>query len=179
MDTLSALTRTYEQAEAIVAGTPRAAFDDPTPCTEWDVRTLLNHMVAVLRGFPVVLDGQKANWSADVLGEDAADSFRTAAAANLMAWRLPGAADFPSPKLAGMHLIDVNLVDVLTHTWDLAVATGQATDLDPRVTEHTYELWRDAPLEASREAGAFAPAVQIPPGAPALHRLVALLGRRP
>jgi uncharacterized protein (TIGR03086 family) len=179
VDTLVALRRTYEHAETVVAGSPPELRHHPTPCSLWDVQTLLNHIVAVLRGFPVVLSGQKADWTAGVLGEDPLTAFRDAADDNLRAWRAEGALEAPSPKLPGMRLVEVNLLDTLTHTWDLATATGQANPLSSDVVEHAYRVWRDAPLDVSRAAGAFAPRISVPADAPTMDRLVALLGRQP
>ena len=177
MDARSALRTTYARAEAVLADVDPSQYRLPTPCTEWDVRTLMNHMVAVLEGFAVVLAGAKPDWAAPVLGEAPVGDFRRAAARNLLAWAEPGAAERPSPKLPGMRLIDVNLLDTLTHTWDLATAAGHPADLDPAVVAFVHERWRAAPLESSRAARAFGPEIAVPLDAPALERLLGLLGR--
>jgi uncharacterized protein (TIGR03086 family) len=78
-----------------------------------------------------------------------------------------------------MHLIDLNLCDAVVHTWDLAQAVGRNHELPEDVVELTLRIWSEAPLDVSRQFGAFGPEVQVPEDAPAIDRLVALLGRSP
>lgn len=179
MDDLEALERAYRHAEAVISRIPPGAMDRPTPCPEWDVRALLRHLVGAVAAFPEMLRGEPPDWSANLVGDDAVASFRTAADANLAAWRAPGALDTPVGMLPGMRLFDLNLVDAVVHTWDLATATDQDSRIDAELAEQVFATWRAAPLDRSRAAGAFGPEVEVPPDAPITDRLVALLGRRP
>ena len=179
MNTLDALKSAYRSAETVVAGVRPTDYSKPTPCGEWDVRALTNHLIGAIAGFPVMLRGEQPNWSADLLGDDPVASFKQAVENNLNAWAAPGAVDQPTPFMPSMHLIDLNLCDAVVHTWDLATATGQAHGILDEVIQLTYEIWKEAPLDLSRKAGAFGPEVAVPESAPTIDRLVGLLGRRP
>lgn len=55
MEPLDALERAYEHAEHVVAKTTPSDYARPTPCPEWDVRALLNHLVGSISLFPAML----------------------------------------------------------------------------------------------------------------------------
>lgn len=136
-------------------------------------------MLNAIAQFPALLRGEQPDWGNVPLLHDRLGEFRAAVAANLDAWRVPGALDTPSQLLEGMRLVDFNLGDALVHTWDLARATGQEPDLDPVAVEAAYGIWAKAPLDLSRQYGAFGPEVAVPEDAPLTDRLVGLLGREP
>lgn len=179
MNTLEALKSAYVSAEKVVAGVQPTDYSRPTPCADWDVRALLSHLIGAVAGFPVMLRGEQPNWSADLLGDDPVASFRQVVEENLRAWAAPGAVDKPTSFMPSMPLIALNLCDAVVHTWDLATATGQAHGIADEVIELTYNIWKQAPLDLSRKAGAFGPEVAVPESAPTMDRLVGLLGRRP
>jgi len=68
-------------------------------------------------------------------------------------------------------------LDVLIHGWDLAVATGQDTTLDPALVDALVEVIAPQ-AEMLRASGAFGPEVEVAPDADAQTRLLATLGRR-
>jgi uncharacterized protein (TIGR03086 family) len=179
MDLVDALERTYGHTETVIANIGPDDMGKPTPCEDWDVRTLLGHLVTVVQQFPVMLHGEAPDWGAVPPLDDPFGEFREAAATNLAAWREPGAAEQPSNMLPGMSMIDFNLCDAIVHTWDLAKATGQDPGLDGDVAEAVLDIWSDAPLDTGRQYGAFGEEVVVSPTARPLDRLVALLGREP
>lgn len=159
----------------------------PTPCTEWDVRALVNHVVGANRRYTMLLDGAiaaevDATRTADHLGDEPVASFVATAAELNAALREPGAmvrtAHHPAGERTGAQLIEMRVLDVAVHTWDLARAIGADECLDPDVIAFALNL-QDT-FAAGRERGAFAP----PPGeTPAAFevqaRLLHLSGRRP
>ena len=179
MDLFDALERTYARADEVVAGLRDDDMGKPTPCPEWDVHRLLAHMVGAIAQFPALLRSEQPDWGNVPPLDDRVREFRAAVAANLEAWRVPGALDTPSSMLEGMKVIDFNLGDAVVHTWDLARATGQDPDLDPVAVRAAYDIWVKAPLDLSRKFGAFGPEVAVPADASITDRLVGLLGRRP
>ena len=83
----------------------------------------------------------------------------------------------PGP-MPGRVLAGINLLDTATHTWDIATATGQPTQLPDAVAEAALEVSR-ATISAEIRPGRFGPEVAAPAGAGPTEQLVAFLGRQP
>lgn len=117
-----------------------------------------------------------------VLGEDPAAQFDEAAAATLAAWRTPGVldqvVDSGAGPMPGHVLAGINLLDTATHTWDLATATGQPSELPEPVAAAALEASRSIVAPEIR-TGRFGPERPAPADASTTTRLVAFLGRIP
>ncbi|MGH3329048.1 MAG: TIGR03086 family metal-binding protein [Streptomycetales bacterium] len=185
MDDQTMIERAMSATGRVFRDVSPAQRGGPTPCEAWDVRALLNHVIAGNRYFPALARGEDSDmsvWGADHLGDaDPAEVYEESAAAALDAWRLPGAvertATLPSGG-QGPRLFDIHLADVLVHGWDLATATGQDRSLDPEVTQAVFGRWYgNVPPEV--RGMVFGPEVECAPGAPVADRLAAYLGRTP
>jgi len=188
-DPVSLLSRALDQAGALVAGTRADQADLPTPCHSWDVAELVTHLVHGLRQFTVRASGASPDWTApraDVEG-DPAEAFRAGADGLVAAWRAAGDLD-GTVELPGMgevparFPVDQQIAELAVHAWDLAVATGQSTDLDPEVAQ-TALAWARGTLQpgfrgSEEEGKAFGPEVTVPEDAPVYDRLAAFFGRR-
>jgi uncharacterized protein (TIGR03086 family) len=177
MNKLTALDRAYAMAGPVVFAATPDTYDRPTPCRAWDVRTLLNHLIRVIDQFPVVLAGDKADWVGAAFTDDPAQAFRSAVAANLAAWRKPGAVETPG-RLPGTYWVDINLTDTVMHTWDLAQAIGHELVVDEELVDFVLETCTDAAFLRDR-GRAFGPAVAVRADAATIDRLAGLLGRQP
>lgn len=178
MDVIDALEQTFAHADGVITNVQTDQHDNKTPCEEWTVRDLLEHMIGVVANIGAAAGGQPS--TTFVLAEDPAAQFRDAAAAALAAWRTPGVLDrvldVAVGPMPGRMLASINLLDTAAHTWDLATATGQPAELpDPVAT---------AAMDASRtivspevRPGRFGPEQAAPAGASTTQRLVAFLGR--
>lgn len=180
MDIIDALEQTFNHAHGVIAGVRADQYDDRTPCSEWSVRDLLDHMVGVVAGLGSAAAGNEP--APFELGDDPAAQFQAAAAAAMPAWRRPGVLDAiidagPGP-MPGRVLAGINLMDTATHTWDLATATGQPVTLPDDVAAAAIEASR-ATIVPEIRAGRFAPEVDVPSGASSTDALVAFLGRTP
>ena len=159
----------------------------PTPCAAWDVRALVNHVVGANRRYTMLLHGATADEvdatrTADHLGDDAVASFVATAAELTAALRGPGAlartAHHPAGERTGTQLLEMRVLDVTVHTWDLARAIGGDESLDPDLVAFALTL-RDT-FAAGREHGSFAPPPgEAPGGCSAQARLLLQSGRRP
>jgi uncharacterized protein (TIGR03086 family) len=129
--------------------------------------------------FPPMLAGAEPQWGEDPLGDDPKGAFQAAVVTNLAAWREGDNVEREANMLPGMRLIDLNLMDAVAHTWDLATALGRDVSFDDEAVRVVYDRWKDAPLDKSREFGAFGEEVPVPADAPVLHRLLGLSGRTP
>ena len=87
-------------------------------------------------------------------------------------------AHHPAGERTGAQLLEMRVLDVTVHTWDLARSIGADESLDLDVVAFVLTL-RDT-FEAGRERGSFAPPPEeVPADFSAQSRLLHLLGRRP
>ena len=181
---LTDLDRSLATAEAVVAGIKDDQWAAPTPCPELDVRGVLNHLVRGNLLFAAIIRGEpRPEPGTDHLGDDPLAAFQQAAARLREAFGTPGALEeiytAPFGTGPGAVLAHVRVVEVLTHGWDLARATGQPADFPDDVAERALAGTRRALTERPQGPGApFAAAVPVPQGAPAVDRLAGFLGRQ-
>jgi uncharacterized protein (TIGR03086 family) len=191
MDLFPAFERAVASTAEIVKATPADKLDAPTPCTEWDVRALVNHVIGTLWLAEALFGDQAPRHPmapgglphADLAGGDPAAAYTEAAAAALAAAAAGDAltrghvtplGEMPGPGLAGFTTLDI-----LVHGWDLARATGQPADLDGRLAAHVLGFAGQALATPESRAGRIGPAVPVAADAPVTARLVAFLGRQP
>ncbi len=163
-----------------------AQWQAPTPCADWDVRTLVNHLVNEELWVPELLAGRTVGevggrFDGDLLGDDPAAAWEAASAAALDAVGSDGAmertthlsfGDFPGSE----YVLQV-FADHLVHGWDLAVAIGADPRLDPELARACID-WFTAVEPAYREMGAIGERPPIPADADAQTTLLAMFGRR-
>lgn len=175
------VTRALDQAGAVVAKVAPEQAGLPTPCAEWDVYTLVNHLVdEVARFAESTATGQRGDSDGDVLGDDWAGAFQRAADELLAAWRAPGALErttrLPGGEVPASWTLGQHVTEIAMHTWDIAVATGQSTDLDPVVGAAALE-WGRANLLPEVRGEHVGPEVVVDADAPLYDRLAAYGGR--
>jgi len=189
-------------ATAVVAAVQPEQLDGPTPCADFTVRDLLEHLVGMTdrlttigRGHdPFTVPGREVSGDAWLAAwNDAVDDY-------VAVWTDDAALDVPSPLPwipgTGRDVVASFVTELTIHTWDLGKAIGVAP------------VWDEAALEvAARENGAglpakdrhevfkaikanlppdlaalpdpFADAVDVPDDAPLIDRIVAWSGRQP
>ncbi len=179
------MERAIADVEPIVGAIGRESFALPTPCADFDVRGLIGHLIGGMRGFADVGEGGALSFDLDpdLDTEDALAEYRSAASRLVAAWRAPGAMertyDMPWGQMLGMQLVGYAFLEVLTHGWDLAKASGLGRTIDSALAEAALasaRMWVD---EGARTPVLFGPEVAIADDAPAPDRLAAFLGRRP
>jgi uncharacterized protein (TIGR03086 family) len=170
----------------LVAAVSPADLDRPTPCADWDLRALLEHMGAQHRGFAAAAEGRGGDLT--LWQPHPAISYAESAARVLAAFapddvldrpfRLPEAGDRPVPARMA---IGFHLVDYVVHGWDVAAAVGVRWELPAWVLEAALPIAEAVPDGLSRRqpGAAFGPAVATAGGAGALDRILTLLGRSP
>src|ERR1700693_2641419 len=133
----------------IVAGIPAGRWHADTPCGGWDVRSLVNHVVAgnlwaaeLAAGRSIEEVGDRLD--GDVLGSDPLGGYDESSRAAEEAFAAPGALDAPCAvsygPVPGSVYAGHRFIDVLIHGWDLAVATRQDTRMDPRLVEACFAI---------------------------------------
>jgi uncharacterized protein (TIGR03086 family) len=156
-----------------------------TPCADWDVRALVNHVVGENRWVPPLLGGATvadvgSALDGDLLGDDPVAAWHESVGPALEAIGATpldstvhlSFGDFPAEE----YLWQLT-ADALVHAWDLARATGQDEALPAEVVEGCAR-WFDGVEEAYRAAGAIGPAVVID-GADPASALLGRFGRNP
>lgn len=126
----------------------------PTPCTEWDVRQLVNHMTRGNLGYLRLLHGGTAAdflrlRDADALGDDPITAYTHSLQECATAFARPCALrqvlDYPLGRVTGARALAVRTTDSVIHTWDLARATGADETLDPGlaawIDDHMEEIY--------------------------------------
>jgi uncharacterized protein (TIGR03086 family) len=175
------------QTRRIVAGIKDDQWQDPTPCDDWDVRALLQHVVSGNRWVKPLVDGQTIEQvgdrlDGDLLGADAIAAYEASAAEADAAFSAAGALDVPVAVSYGPVPASVycghRLLDVFVHGWDLAAATGQDTALDPDLAAACWSVV-EPELEMLVASGAFGTTHEAPADADAATRLLLVLGREP
>ncbi len=193
MNDFDALDRAVTSTGGVVKGVTPAQLDAPTPCRDWTVRDVLNHVVGTLWLAEALFADKDGSGQAaapgglpatDIVGDDPAAAYAEAANAALSSAAIEGAltavhptpmGDMPGPVLAGFTALDL-----FVHGWDVARATGQpTTDLDAGLAEHVLAFARHAFADGSRRNGLVDPEIALAGDAPVVDRLVAYLGRQP
>jgi uncharacterized protein (TIGR03086 family) len=179
-------SRALDATRDFVAHIGREQWHDPTPCEQWDVRQLVNHLVAENLWVKPLVEGRSIHevgdaFDGDVLGDDPLAAYERSGREADAAFHEPGTMERPVGvsygPVPGSVFVGHRLVDLVVHGWDIARATGQSTELDPDLVEACYadvEPQADL-LEAS---GYFGTRVEVAPDADLQTKLLALLGRR-
>ncbi|MFT4265200.1 MAG: maleylpyruvate isomerase family mycothiol-dependent enzyme [Nocardioides sp.] len=168
-----ALIRSLEQAAVLLDGIDAEDLALPTPCPDWTVRQLANHLIAQPRVFVTMLQGAPPGWNgredyAVALGEE----LRTRGNTLVNLWREVSAAE---ALMVGDP--DWQACEIAVHTWDLAVALGEPTGaLDEAVAQRAL-VTLDRTLGPVRKGRAWADALAAPPGSNAYEHLAAYAGR--
>lgn len=179
---LARLVRTVDDAQ----------LTDPTPCPDYTVADLVDHIGGLALAFTLSARKEEIPGGGNASGDGSRleDGWRDRISAQLgalgEAWTEPAAYDgmtmagpieMPA-EIAALVAID----EVTVHAWDLAVATGQSYAADPAAVEaaHAFASSFEPPEGgAAADGGLFGPPVPVPDGAPALDRLLGATGRDP
>jgi uncharacterized protein (TIGR03086 family) len=182
-DALTDLDRALAATEAVVAGIRADQWPAPTPCTELDVRAVLNHLVSGNLLFAALVRGEpRPDRGADHLGGDPLAAFRQAAGRLREAFAGPGVLESiytaPFGTGPGAALVHVRTVETLVHGWDLARATGQPAAFPEDVAERALAAAKQQLTARPEGPGApFGAVVPVAEDAPAIDRLAGFLGR--
>lgn len=136
----------YQKATAnarrlVVAVAPEQ-WGGPTPCTDWDVKQLVNHMVSGALNVASIMGGDGPQNLGDVLGDDPIKAFDAACEAAVAAFSEPGAMGKMvqtrrGEQVAGDYALG-QVQEALVHGWDLAVAIGADTTMDAELMDVSY-----------------------------------------
>ncbi|NUU23894.1 MAG: TIGR03086 family protein [Streptomycetaceae bacterium] len=178
MKLAEAYTRALREFDDRVHKVAPEQWTAPTPCTEWSVRDLVNHLTGehlwapwLLRGATLDEVGDRA--AGDVLGDDPVRAWERAAAGSREAFETPGALDgrvhVTGGRIAASDYAWQMISDLTVHAWDLARGIGADDRLDPDLAQEIYD--RTAPqADRWQSLGIFGPPVDVPQDAPVQDR---------
>lgn len=189
-DRRSALHRSYEHAATIVAGVRADQTGLPTPCPEYDVAVLVDHLVGA--GHRAVELGRGVAPTGDEFPHvelaEAPDELRATGKESAAVWaddaNLDRTLTMPwGETYTGRTLVDMYLAELAAHAWDLARATGQVDRIDPALGSPALAAARAMLKPEYRDlmssGSPFGAEVPAPEGATDYERFVAFMGRDP
>ena len=159
----------------------------PTPCPDWDVRGLVNHVVSeelwsvpLFAGATIAEVGDR--FAGDLLGDNpalhAAEAGEDARAAVGETGALERAIHLSFGDTSAIEYVHQLFAEHLIHLWDLAVATGTDRTLDPASVRACLE-WFTAREDYYRDAGVIGPRAPVPDPTSPQSLLLGAFGRDP
>jgi uncharacterized protein (TIGR03086 family) len=192
MTNLIALHRGVLESTVALANQVKASdLDLATPCTGWDLRDLLAHMIGENYGFADAAEGggrEVADFAPRPIGDDPGAEYAVSADRVIQAFATPGLLDrtiylaevragatFPGKVAVGFHLIGN-----VAHGWDIAKTLAVTPEFDDEALRAALAIAAKIPTEAKTddEGTPFRPDITTTSTAP-LDQIVAALGRAP
>jgi len=174
------LDRARDHALPVIDGITDDQLTRPTPCADYDVRALLDHLLHVVVEFQKLAAKQDADFSSTPNYPDWRAQYPAESAKLVDAWGQPGADEgiagnmkMPATTVGGLVLLDLTI-----HAWDLAKATGQRFEPDAEVHSAVVDLVTQmGPM--AQEMNVFKKPVEAPADATPFEQLLATTGRDP
>src|SRR3954454_9241369 len=179
------LEQAIDTTRGVLANLSTEQLEDATPCAQWKVSDLVNHIVGGQYFFAAAASGASPSGEqTDYAAGDFVAAYDEGAQQSLAAFRVDGVMDrmltLPWGQMPGAAFMGLAATDTLTHGWDLAKATGQDTDLAPELASQLLAGSREAinPAFRSEDGAVFGMEQTAPVGASNADQLAAFLGRR-
>jgi uncharacterized protein (TIGR03086 family) len=191
MDNIEALQTSRNEFESRLRQIDDDQWDLPTPCDEWSVHDLVNHLLVGTRMSVILLGGGSTEDAISSLGDDLvtssddvladfnglADAMHAGFTAN---GGMDGTVNHPMGVIPRAQFVGFRIGDYVAHSWDLARAIGAPEELNAQVVQRA---WDDLQPMATMiaEIGLFGEGSSGDVGedAPLQQRLLDLIGRRP
>lgn len=185
MDPKVLFQKVVKQAEPCILEIRPDEFSNPTPCSDWDLRALLNHLVYELLWVPELLNGKTvaevgSKFDGDVLGDDPVAAWKKAsseAAKAVERTDLAAQVHLSSRDVPASEYIMEMSNDVLIHGWDVGQSINCSLIFEPEVAQALYDFIEPQAAEW-RAGGSFGDEVTVSADAGLQTKLLALEGRR-
>ena len=179
---LDRLARSFAAVGELIDAIQPDQWSEPTPCMDWTVHRLVEHLVGKNLVFAAVLAEQPLPQRGDGMPRSRlARAYRESAEMLVDAFGQPGVLDRayqgPLGKATGAERLKIRMYDLLAHGWDLAQALGRPVELPEDAAEESLAFARADGRAVRPGGGCFGPARPVADAAPAIIRLVAFLGR--
>jgi uncharacterized protein (TIGR03086 family) len=188
VESLVMLQRVVDTTTDMIGNTSAKQLSNPTLCTEWTVKDLINHMVTGATMFAISAeqgaipdDVLGKLMSTDNVGNDPQGAWDTAAKRAMTAFEAPGVMEkivkLPFGEMPAGVALNIAIFDVATHSVDLARATGQSVS-DTELLEDALIIAQQMIGPDLRQPGIFGDAQPCADDAPVDDRLLAFAGRK-
>jgi uncharacterized protein (TIGR03086 family) len=179
MDPLVAHQRAQDTFAHVLVNVTPDQLSLPTPCPELDVKSLIDHVIAGNQRVVERSGGPVAPLPED-LGAAHRSSAKTAQETFAEPQALTRTYQLPIGEIPGTTFLELRTSDLLTHAWDLAIATGQPTDLDPELAEYVLAFSKEMMSRPGLRGDGRPFGQEQPCGneRPAADRVAAFLGRQ-
>ena len=185
MDIVDLFERATDWTSTKVHGAA-GSLDAPTPCDDWTVRRLIDHLLFINQMFAAGPEGGTVappdGPPPELVGDDPAGQYDDARKATIHAYAQPGVIDgmLNDGARPAAVMLGIAFCDQLVHGWDLATATGQDTTMPPDLAAAAWQLLDGRIPDASRGPGKnFKAASSVAEGASDQDKLIAYCGRKP
>jgi uncharacterized protein (TIGR03083 family) len=164
--TTSIVSSGLDQLCALLGEVTPADVGRATPCRDWSVADLSDHIVNSVAGMATMAGGGEPDWAASTHHDDPASALRREGGA--LVEQLDAGGTFP---------VGMAAAELAVHAYDLATALGRPTaDLDPAIADAGYAFMTSS-LTDDKRGDAFGPQQPAPATADAYQRLAAFAGR--
>lgn len=158
-DPLRAFDDVVEAVRLLVEKTPGDRLDAPTPCSDWPVRVVLDHLVETLDTYGALARGVQPTEGGLSSYDDPAGMFPAMAASTRAAFAVPGyletVAPTPIGDQPGKAVVQHVINELVVHGWDLGRGSGQGGDVAPAYAGAVLRSWQAFFAEFPREQLAF------------------------
>ena len=154
----------------------------PTPCDQFNIHELVSHMADVFAMSTVAATKNRPTARPDL--QATPDASLTELGANLViAWATPdafeGRTHLGDREMSAFFAGHITLFEILVHSWDLAMATGQQLELSRELADASLVTAQRLCTQPARDSGAFGIEIIAAPQFGPFERALALTGRDP
>jgi uncharacterized protein (TIGR03086 family) len=175
-----------EATQRFLDGVHSDQWNNPSPCSEWDVKTVANHLIGenlwageLFPGKTIAEVGDALD--GDLAGADPAAAYRRSVSMAKAAVEAPDALQavvhLSFGDSSGAEYATQLFMDLLVHGWDIAQGSGQDAHLDASLVAACLPIAEKLTREW-RSSGVFGEDLQVPKDADEQTKLLALFGRR-
>lgn len=185
MDAKKFFISVVDQTDGLVKCVTSDKLANSTPCTEWDLRQLCNHVINELLWIPETLAGKTIAEVGDKLdGDLVGDDFTKAwASAKKLATEAVSKTDMKSTvhlsygDFPAEHYVREVAVDVLVHSWDIGQSVMCSVIMQPDLAQAAYDQISPS-IQGYRDAGMVADEIPTDDNADIQTKLLAIVGRK-
>ena len=186
-DKVAMMQQVVDETTRLVDRITPDQLGNKTPCTEWTVRDLINHITGGATMFAIsaeqgsIPDDVLQQIMGDNLGDDYKGAFKKATQQAMTAFGQPGVLEkmvkLPFGEMPAGMALNIAIFDVTTHAADLAQATGQPAP-DEKLLQTALDMGKQFVSSDLRQPGIFDPEQPVADDAPVADKLLAFAGRR-